>query len=317
MTTLFSSLYVVRLRAESGDGLRGLKWVLKTALRAYGLRALSVTTEQFENPGPRLCRTARRRTRTRFGNPRNKEATMDKADLDRLKTYAASTRSHLTFGGVPFVSFDWKSGKYLVGKKKIDITGEKLVADVANVMVGFRHWPQGGKPDYFLTRLLDPSVEQIERNELGQTDESQWADNKDPFVKVSVLPAFNETTRQLYIIVAAYGERSEVGNAIDAFVDRNATRGEGEEEVPIIQLCARAYTKGDGTDSYAMQLDVDGWTTRPAAVLKVLPPPLKVTETSKSNDEAAKSSTTDKSAEAKPKRKIAVAGDDMDDVIPF
>ena len=228
---------------------------------------------------------------------------MDQADRSRLKNYATTTRSHLVFGGVPFIPFDWKSGKYPVGKNKTDFAGRKLVADVANVMVGFREW-KDSKPVYFLTRLLDETVEPIERNELGQTDESLWVDGKDPLVAVTVVPVFDEETRQVFIITAAYGERSETGNVIDAFVDHNESRAEGEEELPIIQLCGRPYTKNDGNVGHAMQLDVVGWATRPP-MLRVSPPPLNitVTETAKSHSKS-KSSADDKAV--KPKRKIEI-----------
>jgi len=241
------------------------------------------------------------------------EVVMEKSDLETLKKYAATTRSHLVFGGVPFIPFDWKSGKYVIGKNKTDVTGRKVVADVGNVMVGFRGW-EDQKPVYFLTRLLDSTVDQIERSELGQTDESQWVGERDPLVAVTVMPVFDEETRQVFILTAAYGERSEAGNVIDAFVGHNVARAGAEEELPIVQLCVRTYTKNDGNPGYAMQLDVVGWTTRPPAVLRVTPPPLNitVTETAKSNSKS-KSSADEKAA--KPQRKIEIAR--KSDEIPF
>jgi hypothetical protein len=38
-------IYVVRLKATDGDGVRALRAFLKAALRRHGLRALSVTEE--------------------------------------------------------------------------------------------------------------------------------------------------------------------------------------------------------------------------------------------------------------------------------
>ena len=41
--------FVLRLRAtRSGDGIRGLRAILKLALRRYGLRAISVREEAVE-----------------------------------------------------------------------------------------------------------------------------------------------------------------------------------------------------------------------------------------------------------------------------
>jgi hypothetical protein len=43
------SIYVVRLQAKHGDAaVRGLRWILKTAWRHYGLKALSVTEEALK-----------------------------------------------------------------------------------------------------------------------------------------------------------------------------------------------------------------------------------------------------------------------------
>jgi hypothetical protein len=116
------------------------------------------------------------------------------------------------------------------------------------------------------------------------------------------LPVFDEETRQVFVITAAYGERSEIGNVIDAFVECNKSRSSGEEEVPIIQLCARSFTKNDGSVGHAMQLDLDGWTTRPPGVLRVYPPPLSI-ELIRSNGKA-KASADDETV--KPKRKIEI-----------
>jgi hypothetical protein len=243
---------------------------------------------------------------------------MDKADLQTLQQYAASTRSHLAFGGVPFIPLDWKVGKYLVGKSKIDFTGKRVAADVPYTMVGFREW-RDGKPSYYLTRLLDKTIAPLERNELGQTNESLWVDGKDPLVAVTVVPVFDAETRQVFIITAAYGDRAETGSVIDAFVVHNAERPDAEEpELPVIELLVRSYTKGDGKPGFAMQLDLTGdWITRPPSLFRVLPSPLKITVT-----EAAKSNSKSKAAAddkpAKPKRKVAIAGKSADDSeIPF
>jgi hypothetical protein len=227
---------------------------------------------------------------------------MEKSDLQTLQQYAASTRSHLAFGGVPFIPLDWKVGKFLVGKNKIDFTGKKLAADVANTMAGFREW-KDNKPIYYLTRLLDKTIAQLERDELGQNDESLWIDGKDPIVGVTVLPVFDPETRQVFILTAAHGERAETSSVIDIFADHNAKRPDAEPEVPIIELCVRSYLRNDGKPGYAMQLDLTGdWIARPPALLRVSPPPLQIT------------AADDKSA--KPKRRVALAGKSADD-FPF
>jgi len=324
--SLFAPTYVVRLRPQCGDGIRDLRQFLKAAGRLFGLRCISVTTEQFQASGPRSSRRVRRHSR--IGNPRNQETAMDQADRDRLRNFAATTRSNLAFSGVSFISFDWKLGKYQVGKNKTDFTGKEVVADVGYVMDGFREW-RDSKPIYYLTRLLDKTIAPIERDECGQTNKALWIDDKDPLIAVTVLPVFDQTTRQVFTLTAAFGERAETGNVVNAFLDHNANRPDGEEELPIVQLNVRSYVKDNGDTGYAMQLDVVGWAVRPEAVLKVSPPPLVIsaapaapaapaasngkTSAAARADSAAKPASADA---AKPKRKIA-APTDRDDEIPF
>ena len=347
-------IFVVRLKPQSGDGVRSLRQFLKAALRHYQLRCLGVVEESppqlivehhetvddeawgptlpgyaddgkfYARVGPRPGRRTRWRS-IRCGISPQQEVTMEKSDLEKLKRYASTTRSPLVFGGCPFIQWDWKLGKPLIGKK--DATGRKFVADVPNVMVGFRHLEQGQKPAYALTRLLDPAADEIQRDELGQTDKAQWIDDKDPWVPCTVMPFFDPETRQVFILVAAYGERSETGALIHAFADHNEARPGAVEQLPIAQLGVREYTKNDGTPGFAMQLDIEGWTERPAAVFKVLPPPLNITATepAKSNGKtaseaaaAADSSKDDKDKAAKPKRKVSIPGKpDYDDSVPF
>jgi hypothetical protein len=124
--------------------------------------------------------------------------------------------------------------------------------------------------------------------------------------------------RQAFILVASYGERSEAGNVIDAFVDHNKDRAKADEEVPVIQLCFRSYHKQDGAEAFAMQLDVVGpWVKLAETALKVAPPPLKISQPAptKSNGKGAKSAD-DKVAGPKT-RKIEIPGKSDDSEIPF
>jgi hypothetical protein len=41
-----SPIYMIRLRPERGDGIRALRAILKTLLRRYGIRALSIEEER-------------------------------------------------------------------------------------------------------------------------------------------------------------------------------------------------------------------------------------------------------------------------------
>jgi hypothetical protein len=239
---------------------------------------------------------------------------MERSDIEKLKRYASTTQSSLVFGGCPFIQWDWKSGKFLIGKAKTDATGRKFGADVGNVMVGFRHLEQGQKPVYALTRLLDPTADEIERDELGQNDKAQWVDEKDPWVPCTALPFFDLETRQVFILVGAFNERSEIGALIHAFADHNEARPGVQEQVPVVQFCVREYTRNDGRIGYAMQLDIEGWTERPESVFRVLPPPLAISTEAK----VVSSADAPKAKLIKPKRKVEVPGAaEIDETIPF
>jgi hypothetical protein len=260
-----------------------------------------------------------------FTLPLTEIIVMEKADLEKLKAYATTTRSSVAFGGCTYIQWDWKAGKYTVGKNKTDFTNKKLAADVPNAMRGFQRLEKGQKPEYALTKVLDSSVEPIERNELSDADESQWTNGKDPWVGVTAMPFFDPETRQSFIMIGAYGARSELSALIDAFVDRVSQDPAAADQRPLVQLCVREYVKpDDGTTGYAMQLDIVDWVTRPAAVLHIQPPPLNITSpTDKGGNKPASPFEPTKpqpsDAKAKPKRKIAVVGGkpDYDDSVPF
>ena len=305
----FDNHLVVALHLRGS--IHRVRALLKT-LRTHGWRCISTR----EVPGITLTLT---------------EVLMDKFDLEKLKHYAATTRSQMAFGGCPFIKWDYKTGKYSVGKSAVDFTGKKLVADVGNVMGGYQKLEVGEKPLYALTKILDPTVEPIERAELGQTDESRWTDGKDPWVGATVLSFFDETTRAVYILIATFAARSETSALIHAFVEHSEANPEAADQLPIVQLCVREYVKDDGNPGFAMQLDIDGWTERPKAVLNVQPPPLSITTKAKANrtlktaaasdGQQAAAPTSDKATtddQAAPKRKIAIPGKpDIDDEIPF
>jgi hypothetical protein len=69
---------------------------------------------------------------------------MDPTSLAKLKQYAAATQSPTAFGGCAFIKWNYRIGKFFVGKNNTDFTNKKLVADVPNAMDGFQ-WLEKGK----------------------------------------------------------------------------------------------------------------------------------------------------------------------------
>jgi hypothetical protein len=338
--------FFVRLRPIAGDGIRGLRQFLKAALRHYQLRCLSVTEESlpqlviehcetaddedwgptlpgyaddgkfYAEIGPRTGRRTRWRSIRIGTHQQQQETEMNKSDLEKLKNYAASSKSQIAFGGATFIMFDYKTGKVTAGKANVDMVDRKLVADMPDAMGGFRRLESGKKPLHALTRILDATVDPIKRAELGETDESKWIDKRDPWTAITVLPLFDPETRETFVFTAAFGERGAAGNLIEAYVDHIAAHPEAADQLPQIGFYVRTYTRSDGKPGYALQFDIDGWVDRPKAVLHIAPPPLTITtEAGKAGSGKSAESSTDEKA-AKP-RKIAVPGKDMDEDIPF
>jgi hypothetical protein len=310
------STYVLWLRSQSdANTIHHLRALLKT-LDHHHWRCISAHEEkEFLQP------------------VQTQEVDMDKSDLEKLRAYAASSRSPVNFAGTTFIKFDWKAGKWTAGKAGTDMTGRKLVADLPDAMRGFQKLESGQKPLYALTRILDATVEPIERSELGDNVKALWPNNKDPWTPVTAVPFFDQETRAAYLVVAAYGERDAAANLLAAFADHSAAHPEAAAQLPIVTFAVRQFVKSAGETGYAARFDVEGWVDRPEAVLHLTPPPLSIAtevkahgglKTAAAGDgQQAAAPTSDKATtddQAKPKRKISVSGsksDFGDDEIPF
>ena len=253
---------------------------------------------------------------------------MEKSELDKLRDYATSSRSStgFLFGGATYLTFDWKEGRWLAGKNKTDLTNGQLVADLGDVMGGFQRLEKGMKPQYALTRILDPTVDPIERSELSNYVENRADGNKDVWVPVTASGFFDPESRASYIVIAAYAARDAMSNLLDAYVDHVAAYPEAAEQLPLVTFGVREFTKSNGEPGYAAQFDIESWVNRPAAVLHIKPPPIAVTTAeavrakTSGNGRGDESAPDDeKVAKLKPKRKIRAEGEaaDWDQEIPF
>jgi hypothetical protein len=302
--------FVIELQAAPGnDGIHALRALLKNAWRHHRLR----------------CLHAREKSSEQSNTVYQEEIPMDANDLARLRDYASTSRSStgLLFGGATFISFDWKTGAWLAGKNQANFTNKQLVADLGDVMGGYQRLEKGVRPQYALTRILDSTVDPIERSELSNYVENRAADNKDPWTPVTASGFFDPETRVPYVVIGAYDVRDALSNLLEAYVDNAAAHPEAVEQLPLVTFAVRKFIKNDGSPGYAAQFDIDGWVDRPAAVLHIKPPPLTVTtEAAKSDDAKAAETTPDKAADdaKRSKRRIRAQGDtstDFHDEIPF
>jgi len=349
-------VYVARFRAPPGKpGIRAVRGFLKTALRHFNLRCLAIGEEFlpeliiehseteddetlgptlpfdddrfYARVGPRPGRKSRWRSiRCGTHHPHQMEERMTPEDLEKLKTYAASTKSQFAFGGATYIQFDYRNGQLLAGKNRVDVLGREFGADMLDVMGGFRQFVDK-RPIYALTRILDPIIVPIERAELGDTDKSRWLEDKDPWTGVTVLPLFDPGTHEIFSYAAAFGERGAASSLIGAYADHvaGAANPEAAEQLPLITFSVRKYPRNDGKgDAFALQIDIGGWIARPKALPRIEPPPLMITREPKAAGNGAAvaaDSPTAKSSDGKIKleRKIVVpsAKPDFDDSVPF
>ena len=282
--------------APDRDAIRSLRGFLKVAWRHFGMR----------------CTHAREKS---SNTVQQQEIPMDANDLARLRAYATTSRSSTGFGGATYLSFDWKEGRWLAGKNKVDLTGDQLVADLGDVMGGFQRLEKGRRPQYALTQILDPSVNPIERSELSDYVENRADDDKDPWVPVTASGFFDLETRANYVVIAAYAARDAMSNLLEAFVNHATTHPEAADQLPLVTFGVRAFPKNDSEHGYAAQFDIESWVDRPAAVMHIKPPPVTITaEAAKGNGTSGK-----KVSQVKPKRKIRAEGEaaDMDEEVSF
>ena len=342
-------IFVVRLRACSGDGIRELKQFLKAALRVFGLVCLSAVEESPPTLVIEHCETrddealgpmlpfddgrfyaqvgTRHGHKTRWRSIRcgqQEESEMEKSDLEKLKRYAGATKSQVAFAGAIFVMSDYRTGQVTAGQARIDMVKRKLVALIPDTMGGFRQFVDK-KPIYALTKVLDPNVEPIARSELGDVDKTRWLDEKDPWTGITVLVLTDPETHEVFVFPCAYGDRGAASNLIDAYADHIAAHPEVAEQLPVISFSTRSHPRSDGKGlAYDLQIDIEGWAERPKSVLHIWPPPLTITRVDRTGDgkttsESADSTIAKSLDDKKPKRrKISVPGvPDMDDEVPF
>jgi hypothetical protein len=286
-----NAIFVLRLRGS----IRRVRLLLKS-LGNHGWRCVSAR----EDPAINISLSP-------------EEVQMERSDLEKLKAYAASSRSEMGMGGAALVKFDYKTGKCTAGRAGDDIAGRKFVADVPDLMAGFQRLEAGKKPIYALVRVLD-SVTLIARAELGDTDPERWLNrDKDPYTAVSVLPLHDPQTMQPFVFPAAFSARGAVSDLLQAYIDHCTAHPEDANKLPVVEFYVRDYPKGDSSKGYALQFDVVDWVARDERVPHLRPPTLNITETGSKTEPATKPDSPDK-----PQRKVHVEGaPDPDPEIPF
>jgi hypothetical protein len=246
------------------------------------------------------------------------------SDLALLRNFVASSRR--AGFGPPGFKLDGTTGEYhlIMNKAGEQMNGKRLAATPVDVMVGWQRIEKGKPPLYVLGRIADGYIPPP-REELGDNEEYLWPNNKDPWTSATWLPFWNPETREVLVFHAANdGSKDAAANLTQAYVDHCETRPNEINFDPLIELSADSYESKHGRRIFFPIFEIVDWIERPAAVRRIVPPPVKQLELAATPLAAdpvpATTTPTERDQrepavpKAKPKRS---AKSDMDDEIPF
>jgi hypothetical protein len=244
-------------------------------------------------------------------------------ELEHLRNFATAARRGGF--GVPFFRLDGNTGEYhRTGKDNTaTMNGQKLACDPVDAMTGWQKFEKK-IPVYQIGRVADGYQPPV-REELGDLDEFAWENGKDPWTRIDLLPFWDVESREVLLFSAANkGSRDAVAHLVEAYINNVGVHPEDLNKVPLVELESDSYVNNHGKKiSYPIFAIID-WIERPAAVRRILPPPVKMLElaavpaSSPSDTVSAKSDQRTPAAKSKPK-KLGAGGrvPDMDDEIPF
>jgi hypothetical protein len=245
---------------------------------------------------------------------------MPNLELDHLRNFAASARR----GGfnVPFFRQDGNTGEYRrSGKNNPTVmNGHKLACDPADAMTGWQKFEKK-VPVYQIGRVAD-GYQSPARSELGDLDEGQWENNKDPWVRIDLVPFWDIESREVLLFSAAnQGSRDAVANLIDIYVNNIAVHPDNLDKVPLVELASDSYTNNHGRQIFFPVFEILNWIERPAAVRRILPPPVKMLELTAApaaeSDSRIPAESTSRAPAATKLKPNKPATSDMDEPIPF
>jgi hypothetical protein len=190
---------------------------------------------------------------------------MQNPNLDALAAYANEAAGR-GFRAV-FLKFNNKTGEWTAGRNASLMNGEKLVADIPDLMKGrFRF--KDGKPSYAVVRVND-GIAPPQRERLGDTDQRLWDEAGDPWKPVDVMPFFALETRQPFVFSATTETGIEaLKSLVKEFVSK---QGAHPGQLPVIKLGNDSFVI-DGRRVYLPTFEIVGMVERPSGVARCLPP---------------------------------------------
>lgn len=205
---------------------------------------------------------------------------LDTKDLDLQPFEEFGNENSGQFGfEATVLKFNGQTGEWTAWKNGTSMNGKKLVADVPDLMKGWMRF-KDRKPIYAVVRFADRISPPL-REDLSDTDETLWDEKQgDPWKPVTVLPFFDLETREPFIFTTSTdGGTKAVASLVNAFVAERRERS--SKKLPIVELDSDSYVN-KGKRIFTPVLSIIGWTDRPDAVKRSLPPPMPNSITVKS-----------------------------------
>src|SRR5262249_17865678 len=182
------------------------------------------------------------------------------------------------------------------------MNGQILASDPGDLIIGWQRF-QNNTPILQVGRAAD-GYQPASREQLGDLPK---AGSKDPWQRVDFLPFWDQESREVLLFTASnQGSRDAIANLVEAYCNNLATHPQGQNKVPLVELVTDSYENTHGKQIFIPIFDINDWIERPAAVRRILPPPIKMLDLT-----ALPSPTT-----AIPLKQPAESSD-MDDSIPF
>jgi hypothetical protein len=167
------------------------------------------------------------------------------ATIEQVDPFAALAAS-LVQPGMDGTPIKFSKGKWLAGRGNDEYSadGKMLVADLENLMIGWRQWRDKRIVDQVVGMVAD-HFKPPQRNDLGDLDESQWERDTsgnpvDPWQLGFFMRLVDEEGDEAFAWSAtSNGARRAVGKLVDAFAKRR--RKHPNACKPLVKLSTDFY----------------------------------------------------------------------------
>jgi hypothetical protein len=174
----------------------------------------------------------------------------------------AQLAASLAQPGMDCTQLKFSKGRWLAGRDEQDAGGKLLLADLDNLMIGWRRWSDKRITDQAVG-LVGEGFKPPRREDLGDMDDRQWERDSngkpsDPWQFGFYIRLVDPETEEAFAWSAtSNGARRVVGDLLNAFVRRR--RKHPEACTPLIRLAADFYKHKDFGRVDIPKLEIVEW----------------------------------------------------------